>query len=396
MPGKNPRPFTKPEGYESRVHDRVGESATDAQSPSFVFARSRAEALGLTVETLLRRDREQLRVSSYPGPECLEPFEVEQYASGVLASDRTRHVEACPGCRVLVSGAMASPPLSSFLDDVRNIEPDPEALLAPKRVFWLDLISVPAGAGATMLSLYLIWRFGGPVASDPSVRAAVLGRLQGWSGVGLLLLWLASLGGLLAARFTYRDLLVWSRGALASGLIFGLFAAGCGWMYLDHTAQALRTAVTLSQVQLTRELATSCKPYLLNNSKLDLCSARAWSFPLMTVATSQTATNRLLFRSQVEGVPGSMLADIGPDGGRFYWNVAKEKQTVGTILVGTVKSSSSDHFVLNSPDGTTHRLQNQTRMPKVADGSDVLVLIDAKSQAVLSFNTLSPKDSSLQ
>jgi hypothetical protein len=116
----------------------------------------------------------------------------------------------------------------------------------------------------------------------------------------------------------------------------------------------------------------------------------------MKVAASQPEPNRLVFRSDVKGVPGSVIADIGPDGGRLYWDVAKQSEPVGTILFGTVESSTSDQFVLSAPDGKIHTFKQQAGGPRLANGSDVFVLVDPKDQAVVSLHTLSPERSSLQ
>jgi hypothetical protein len=117
----------------------------------------------------------------------------------------------------------------------------------------------------------------------------------------------------------------------------------------------------------------------------------------MNVAASQPEPNRLEFRSDVKGVPGSVIADIGPDGGRLYWDVAKEKERVGTILFGTVESSTGDQFVLGTADGKTHTLKRRGGAPRLADGSDVLVLVDPKDdQAVVSMHSLTSEKSNIQ
>lgn len=398
MSQRDPRPFSKPEGYDSRIPHPGSDGAVNLESRSFEFVRSRAADLNITVDELLRRDRERLRASTYPGPECLEPYEMERYAAGLLASDRRLHAETCSGCQVLVRGLVpTSIQVSSLLNEVRLTEPEPEALLDQRRVFWLDILAVPAAAGAMILAGYLLWRFGGPIASNPSARAAVLGKLAGWTGGLGVVLWAVCLVALAASMLARRELLMWSRGALASGVVVGLCVALSGWVYLDHTAQTMRTAVILSQVQLTREVVTSCKPYLLSKSNLDLCAVPdEWSSSFVTVAASQNTTNRLLLRSDIKGVPGSVIADIGPSGGLLYWNVEKEKEPIGTILFGTVKSSNGNQFVLSSPDGTTHIIKNQAWASKLVDGSEVSVLLNQKDEAVVSLNPQGPKNSTLQ
>jgi hypothetical protein len=398
MSNSGPRRFSKPDGYDSRIHHLANKTGVN-EPRSLLFARSRAARLNASFDEMLRMDRERLRTSTYPGPECLEPYEVEDYAVGSLSEDRVRHVETCSGCQVLVSGAVPSDTqVSAFLNDVRVTEPEPEALLAPRRVFWLDLVSVLAAAGATCSLGYAALRFVGPIASDSLIRTAALGHLAGWAGTLLATLSLGSLIAMAGFMLYRRELLVWSSGALASGVVVGLVAVFSGWAYLNHTAEALRTAVTLSQVQLTRDVAVSLGPYLLNNSSLELRNVHVTTTSsLMNVAASQPEPNRLEFRSDVKGVPGSVIADIGPDGGRLYWDVAKEKERVGTILFGTVESSTGDQFVLGTADGKTHTLKRRGGAPRLADGSDVLVLVDPKDdQAVVSMHSLTSEKSNIQ
>jgi hypothetical protein len=70
-------------------------------------ARARREGVGL--KEALEADRERLRSSAYPGPDCLDPEEVEQLLRGRVASDessaveaRLSHVEECDDCATLL------------------------------------------------------------------------------------------------------------------------------------------------------------------------------------------------------------------------------------------------------------------------------------------------------
>src|SRR5262245_5297980 len=81
----------------------------------------RAFDSGKTVDELLIADRKRLRESNYPGPECFEPHEVEQYANGELSQDRIAHMDDCPSCTGLLRVAVPSEDrLSGLVADIRK------------------------------------------------------------------------------------------------------------------------------------------------------------------------------------------------------------------------------------------------------------------------------------
>jgi hypothetical protein len=82
--------------------------------------RRRAAHLGRTVEQVLEDGRIALRQSSYPGPECLNPYEVEQFFVADLREDRVAHVEKCPMCAALLDAAQPTDKaLAQFIDNYR-------------------------------------------------------------------------------------------------------------------------------------------------------------------------------------------------------------------------------------------------------------------------------------
>ena len=82
--------------------------------------RRRAAHLGKSVDEVLEDDRIALRQSSYPGPECLNPYEVEQFFVADLREDRVAHVEKCPMCAALIDAARPTEnALAQFIDNYR-------------------------------------------------------------------------------------------------------------------------------------------------------------------------------------------------------------------------------------------------------------------------------------
>jgi hypothetical protein len=82
----------------------------------------RAARLGKSVEQLLSDDRVALRQPTYPGPECLSPYEIEQFfGTDDLREDRVAHVDACPMCAALLDTARPTDSaLAQFMDEYRH------------------------------------------------------------------------------------------------------------------------------------------------------------------------------------------------------------------------------------------------------------------------------------
>lgn len=72
-------------------------------------AQARARREQIDLKEALDGDRERLRRSPYPGPDCLDPEEVEKLLSANATAEeasqveaRLRHVEACDDCATLL------------------------------------------------------------------------------------------------------------------------------------------------------------------------------------------------------------------------------------------------------------------------------------------------------
>ncbi len=80
---------------------------TDRKRPRFIeAAEEEAQRLGISVSEVLDSEPEQAPDTSYPRPDCLEPFEVEQFvAESELPEDWTNHLKECRTCLVLLRTA---------------------------------------------------------------------------------------------------------------------------------------------------------------------------------------------------------------------------------------------------------------------------------------------------
>jgi hypothetical protein len=114
----------KPENFEERSR-RVGVEIegvrAGVKSRSVLAAERHAARLGKTVEEFTFEIRKRLRESNYPGPDCLEPYEVELYVNGKLADDRVRHTNQCVHCEALLKSTEPAPEsLAEVLEEVRE------------------------------------------------------------------------------------------------------------------------------------------------------------------------------------------------------------------------------------------------------------------------------------
>lgn len=70
--------------------------------------RKESKKLGreITARDLFELDRERLRNSPYPGPDCIEPWEAEEYVKSNKwpGKDMTSHIGSCVGCNMMVNG----------------------------------------------------------------------------------------------------------------------------------------------------------------------------------------------------------------------------------------------------------------------------------------------------
>lgn len=91
--------------------------------PRFLLAAEElARQRGTDAQEILRRNREAVRNSGYPGPDCLVPEEIESFFADPdgLEADRAKHAENCAGCSALLASAGVDPgERERFLTQVR-------------------------------------------------------------------------------------------------------------------------------------------------------------------------------------------------------------------------------------------------------------------------------------
>jgi hypothetical protein len=107
---------------------RLGLSLEDAQrqlarKPRYLeSAESLRRERGMGSTQLLAQDEKRLeRESSYPGPNCLNPSEIEHYvATAQLSPEATTHLDACVECESLL--ASLKPRADGFHAYIQTVE----------------------------------------------------------------------------------------------------------------------------------------------------------------------------------------------------------------------------------------------------------------------------------
>lgn len=92
--------------------ERKDVAVIDDEKPRFVLAaEDLAQQRGVAWESVLASDRERASNSTYPGPDCLLPDELEAVLSraALLEAGRAQHVTSCRGCAALLASGAANP-----------------------------------------------------------------------------------------------------------------------------------------------------------------------------------------------------------------------------------------------------------------------------------------------
>jgi hypothetical protein len=89
---------------------------------SLMAAEKTARRLNIPVEEVISGDLQHMLESDYPGPECLEPHEVEEFIATGEFQDETllSHLDICVSCEALILAAKPRKEgLQALLEDLR-------------------------------------------------------------------------------------------------------------------------------------------------------------------------------------------------------------------------------------------------------------------------------------
>jgi hypothetical protein len=101
-----------------------GKEMKTEDKPRFLLAAEElARQRGTDAQEILRRNREAIRNSVYPGPDCLVPDEIESFFvdPAGLEAERAEHARNCAGCSALLAGAGVNPAeIERLMTEVRS------------------------------------------------------------------------------------------------------------------------------------------------------------------------------------------------------------------------------------------------------------------------------------
>jgi len=89
------------------------------------IVEKRAQRQGLESREVIDNDIRSMGEAEHPGPDCLEPHEVEEYVrAGSLSDTAKSHVSGCPDCEALLIAAMPDQRRDDeFAEEIRELLP---------------------------------------------------------------------------------------------------------------------------------------------------------------------------------------------------------------------------------------------------------------------------------
>jgi hypothetical protein len=290
----------------------------------------RAHRLGKTVEQLLAEDGVALRQSCYPGPECLNPYEVERFFVD-LSPDRAAHVEECPMCAALLDAAQPSEDaFAQFIRDAKAAEPEPSAEIAqnPVRRPLIDVLSVeiPALVAALGVLAAGFW------VSDATLRS-LLSTIAPRSAVTVfvvaLLITLLTVAVAKWVKLGRGATFQGFGGAVTGGIFAALLVFYGGKVSLD--VSSAYSSLETGQNALITALAERTR--IGNVAGVTLANANA----ALRVSASPDG-NRLSATSTK--FDGKLIAQGQEDSTKIYWDRG-ERRRLGTIYQGTLEHGAN-------------------------------------------------------
>jgi hypothetical protein len=357
----------------------------DSAEPRFLkAARDRAERLGSTPEEVLRQDVERLMASRYPGPDCLEPEEVERFAAGgVLGEDDVLHVAGCGACQSLLQ--VLSPSEGRLEEFLTSMRPNVAARgmesgaregsfsiarsamsQAPSKGDLADLAGAALPVIVAGTAIYAL-----PTeAPELALRAPWIPVLGAVAAVGLVVLF----GLRFAARSTVGEsVLLSSRGALLGGILVAVLGVT---VVMHERSNRLNASSALAEYQL-REFVLESMDSRQSGGRFLLASTLGNSVSLQS---DRSSPNRAVYRAAARGVPGMLVADVSPDTGYLWWQRGNERELRASFVAGRVREAGPHSVVIEDASGANRVLRfgaGVRTQPNLKPGSFIIAALDS-------------------
>jgi hypothetical protein len=199
--------------------------------------------------------------------------------------------------------------------------------------------------------VFLLYRFAPPLAgASEVVRSLLTVTLQPVVAALVAAVVLAAAAAWLATRVPAGSRLFDKRVALAAGAVLTLVVGVLTWRDLGQRAREMQVGLTLVNARLVEVVATSLEVHRTTGG-----FPRVESSQPLALTTSVHTADRAVYRASIEGLPGTVVADVRPDGGAIYWQRAhgREQLDLGGLVVGTIDAVTQDGFVLRDSRGTS-------------------------------------------
>jgi hypothetical protein len=369
---------------------------TGNRRPAFLKeAEERAQREGTSVKEALAADRERLRASGYPGPDCLDPGEIEQLvnaasAKPVWVETRLGHVEECDDCATLLlacepGAASLERTIATVRDRVAQA-PEREATRAARfevqeqEPVWEVLL----GLGPFSLVLTGLWAWG---ASGPTSLPARAVSVMGWAAGASVLLTLVSVavsrpvadwlgrsrGTMAPVRFAAGALVV---GLAAAVIMLGLGLAGfrLAGRQMSFLRQATEAAVESEALQALALRHRTGKALDLSD-RLSTLSVTTERLPDGAVYASSLGS----FGTR----SATLVARVTDSGGEVFWRDPKRGEIVpaAELYIAKIVAAGPDELTLVDSNGTRHvAAYDSNSVSTPPPGSEVAVALDSQGR----------------
>jgi hypothetical protein len=342
------------------------------------IAERRAAREGKTLDQIFAEDRAALRASTYPGPECLQPYEVEDYLDGKLPPNRASHLTTCETCDGLIralqptekdiedlvgAAAAAARMRAAETTSSERVERRARASTRRRYVSWGSLSDAVAASIIPLITVLAVALWGN--LDRTSIAAATLtAAIQhsfGAFAVALLVAW--SLAAAVPLAINVRSPLIRRSGG---ALIAGLAVVVLLWGNIGEQTAAVETARTLSELQVAAVVSQALEEQRAEGT-----------FPVKTVTegpvsvTTETSSgDRAVYRGTAAGVPGEIVATVEPGEGVLTWDKGPPPD-VSRVVLTSVRSQRGVRVVV--VDGKTIDVGSWVDSDDVRDGDRVVV-----------------------
>ncbi len=359
--------------------------------------KERASRLGKSVKELLEDERKALRESNYPGPECLEPYELELYVKDALHDDRITHTRECVPCAALLNTAAPSAArLNSLIAEIRKEAEKSSTALPADRQKKQAIFSDAIATGVPILvsvwaALLVYWFSSQPTASEHIVNAVSWVVIKPALVALLALVVVSAVAPHFYKFIGSHGLVASSSGVLAVSIPFALLLFYATYTSLVSNTRKSEIELTLLQTQLAQAIASSVNTQEKNQ---DPARINFGSGPVYVQRTSNTP-NEITYQATVRGVAGKLVAQVRSNTGELYWQPSTKKtekienEEVAKLVLGTVKSVDSENIALVDKSGLSHYLKLPREMSLPSRGERVLAVVEPTNLSVRSVHSIS-------